>query len=99
MKTNQGSKTQPQWQLININTQEKTIINKAVMIVGRHTTADILCRSTLVSRDHARFLSLADGSLQVEDKRVSFFQWSVLQYMYKPRKTDWSNKFKRWILL
>lgn len=77
MNPNIDSKTNLQWHLINVNTKEKTVINKAVMIVGRQTTADILCKSTLVSRDHARFLLLADGTLHLEDKKVSCFQLST----------------------
>lgn len=58
------------WILQNILTKENIELNKPINSAGRTSDFEIVCNSNNVSRKHAKFLILSDGSLHIQDLNV-----------------------------
>lgn len=59
-----------QWQLLDEKNNTKYVITKSVTTVGRNPRANICCSSVIVSKQHAQFLLLVDGTLYIQDNGV-----------------------------
>ncbi|XP_017768937.1 PREDICTED: helicase sen1-like [Nicrophorus vespilloides] len=54
-----------QWVLRNIFTDERSPINSEVFSIGRDKIHNIVCKNTIISRDHAKIYTLANNKLQI----------------------------------
>lgn len=70
------SKMETSWSLRHVETGEEILLSKPFNKAGRSSGIEIVCRSSAVSRNHAEFLILADGTLHVRDFNVSFYLFS-----------------------